>query len=154
MDFKKRIIEILEQGHLISLGTLDDGGVWVADLIYIYDDKLNIYWMSDPEVRHSKAILKDEKVAGTITISNKSKEDNFGIQIEGVAKKIDGPRYDLAIKHLAKRGHPMPKEKDDVLDGDSWYVLTPIKIDLVDEKHLGFEKWTLDCANPNLHSEQ
>ena len=143
MDFKARIIEVLAQGHLLSLGTIDNGGLWVADLVYVYDDALNIYWMSSSNARHSKAILENEKVAGSITISNKSKEDNFGIQVEGNAKKIEGDRHDLAIKHFTKRGHPVPKEEDDVLDGDSWYIFSPTKIDLIDEKNLDFKKWTL-----------
>ena len=143
MDFKERITEVLEKGHLISLGTVDDGGVWVADLVYIFDDELNIYWMSSPDFRHSKALLENKMVGGSITVSNYSKEDNFGIQVEGVAKKIDGDRYDLTLKHLSKRGHSIPKEDDDVLNGYSWYVLTPTKIDLIDEKNLNFDKWTL-----------
>src|SRR6185436_11817663 len=117
---------------------------WAADVIFIHDDDLNIYWMSDPETRHSQAILQDERVAGTITASTKAGEKNLGIQFSGVAKKIDGPRYDLAKKHLQKRSHPEPKEEDDVLDGDSWYILTPSKIDLIDELNQGFEKKSLN----------
>jgi len=125
----------------MSLATLDDGGPWVSDLVYVYDEDLNIYWMSDPEVRHSKAILKNALVAGAITISNKSKELNLGIQFSGKAEKIDGPRHDLAIKHLTKRGYPEPKETDDILQGDSWYVLRLRRqIDLIDEENHGYDK--------------
>ncbi|OHB08652.1 MAG: hypothetical protein A3I19_01230 [Candidatus Zambryskibacteria bacterium RIFCSPLOWO2_02_FULL_38_13] len=144
MDIKTKILEVLEKTHLMSLAVKDDGGVWVADVIFIFDENLNIYWMSDPDVRHSKAILNNENVAGTITASTKSKELNLGIQFSGVAKKIDGQRYDLALKHLKKRNHPEPKETDDVLEGDSWYQLTPIKIDLVDEKNQGYDKKSLE----------
>ena len=124
----------------MSLATLDDGGVWVADVIYIFDDELNIYWMSDPDVRHSRAILKNNQVAGAITISNKSKEPNLCIQFSGIAEKIDGPRFDLATKHLTKRGLPIPKETDDVLQGDSWYMLRPKFMDLINEELWGYEK--------------
>ena len=109
MDLKKLIKEILNQGHLMSLATRDDGGLWVSDVIYIFDDELNLYWMSDPEARHSMAILRNPEVAGTITISNKSKESNLGIQFFGVAEKIEGIRSDLAKKHLTKRGYSEPK---------------------------------------------
>ena len=57
-NIKSLITEVLEKGYLMSLATVDDGGVWVADVIFIYDDALNIYWMSDSDVRHSKAIVK------------------------------------------------------------------------------------------------
>ena len=131
--------EILDKGYLMSLATIDEGGVWVCDVIYIYDDDLNIYWMSDPDVRHSQAILKNNKVAGTITVSGQG-EDNEGIQFEGIAEKIEGPRFDLATKHFTKRGRDLPGETDDVLDRDSWYILKPSKIDLIYEKSFGFEK--------------
>lgn len=138
MDIKKRVLEVLASTHLMSLATENDGGMWVADVIFVYDDDLKIYWMSDPNTRHSQAILKNPEVAGTITVSNKSGESNFGIQFSGHAEKIDGARYDLALKHLAKRGHPAPLPTDDVLDGDSWYTLTPSKIRLIDEANFGF----------------
>ncbi|MSU74162.1 hypothetical protein EXS57_00080 [Candidatus Kaiserbacteria bacterium] len=143
MDIKNRILEILEKTHLMSLATKDAEGLWVSDVIFIFDEGLNLYWMSDPDVRHSKTIQANEEVAGTITASIHSKQPNLGIQFSGVAKKIDGPRYDLALKHLKKRGHLEPKEEDDVLQGDSWYQLTPTKIDLIDEENFGYEKRNL-----------
>lgn len=144
MDIRKRVFEILERGHLMSLATVDEGGVWIADVIYVYDDTLMLYWISNPDVRHSCALRENPQVAGSITISNKGGEKNLGIQLSGKAEKIDGARYDLATKHLRKRGHPEPKETDDVLDGDSWYKLIPTKIELVDEEQFGFEKRTLE----------
>jgi uncharacterized protein YhbP (UPF0306 family) len=144
MDIKAKILEVLSKGHLMSLATLDDGGLWVADVVFIYDEDFNIYWMSDPEVRHSQAVVKNGQAAATITISNKSKEPNLGIQFSGRVEKIEGTRYDLAKKHLTKRGYPEPKETDDVLQGDSWYVLHPVKIDLIDEENYGWEKKGLE----------
>ena len=124
----------------MSLATVDDGGVWVSDVIFIYDDNFNIYWMSDPDVRHSLAIEKDKKVAGAIVLSNKLGEKSLAIQFSGVAKKIDGARYDLALKHYKKTGKPEPKEEDDVLEGDSWYELTPTKMRLNDMENFGYDK--------------
>ena len=138
-DIRQLIQEVLEKGYLMSLATIDDGGIWVADVIYVFDDKLNIYWMSNSDVRHSQAIIKNNKVAGTITVSDLG-ENNSGVQFEGIAEKIDGSRFDLAKKHYIKRHKPEPKEVDDVLEGDSWYVLKLKKIELIHEKFFGFEK--------------
>ena len=142
-DIKELVKEVLTKGYLMSLATVDDGGVWVADVIYIFDDHLNIYWMSHPETRHSKAIIRQNKVAGSITVNNPG-EDNLGLQFEGMAEKIEGERYDLAKKHYAKRRKPEPKEKDDVLEGDSWYLFKPTKIELIHEKLFGFNKKKLE----------
>jgi len=141
-EIKELIKEVLEKGYLMSLATLDEGGVWVCDVIYIFDEDFNIYWMSKPDRRHSLALEKEPKVAGTITIS-RQEEDNLGIQFEGVAEKIEGARHDLAKKHYAKRKKPEPKEDEDVLHGSYWYVFKPKKIDLINEKHFGFDKQVL-----------
>ncbi len=45
-DIKQLIKEVLERGYLMSLGTVDDGGVWVSDVIYVFDDDFTMYWMS------------------------------------------------------------------------------------------------------------
>jgi uncharacterized protein len=144
IDIKKRILEVLQNGHLMSLGTSDKNGPWVADVIYIHDEALNIYWMSSPATRHSGAIETAGKAAGSITVTAKSKEDNFGIQFEGAAHKIDGKRHDLAIKHFAKRGRPAPNESDDILHGASWYAIKPSKIYLIDENNFGFKRQLLE----------
>ncbi len=138
-EVKKLIVEVLEKGYLMSLGTQDEGGIWVADVIYIFDDEFNLYWISDPDVRHSKAIVKNWQIAGTIT-ANGPKEDNLGIQFSGIAQKIEGARFDLAKKHYAKRSKPEPKDTDDILKGRSWYQLRLEKIELINEKLFGFEK--------------
>lgn len=142
-DIKELVKDVLSKGYLMSLGVVDQDGVWVSDVIYVYDDDLNIYWMSDPQTRHSQAIDKNNKVAGTITISGQG-ENNLGIQFEGLAEKIDVERYDLVKKHYKKRNKPEPKENDDVLDGDFWYVLKPNKIGLICEEQFGFERQDLN----------
>ncbi len=143
-DIRQFVKEVLDKGYLMSLATTDNGGIWVCDVIYIHDDGLNIYWMSDPDTRHSQAIIANNRVAGTITVSGAG-EDNLGIQFDGIAGKIDGLRPDLATKHRAKRKKPLPEEGRDILeDGESWYVIKPEKIELIYEKLFGFEKHKLE----------
>lgn len=140
MKLTDRVNKVLEETHLMSLGIHDEKGVWVADVIFIFDENRNIFWMSDPATRHSKSILKNNRVSGTITFSTKSKEKNLGLQFEGLAEKIDGARYDLALKHYTKRGKLPPKETDDVLDGDSWYKMKLTRLYLIDEENFGFDR--------------
>lgn len=131
------------KGYLMSLATMDEGGIWATDVIYVYDDGLNMYWISNPNVRHSKAIEQNNKVAGTITVSSQG-EDNLGIQFEGVVEKLEGDRYDLAVQHYLKRKKPAPTKDEDVLEGDAWYILKPKKIELICERLYGFDKQRLD----------
>lgn len=142
-NIKDLVREVLKKGYLMSLATHDTGGVWVADVIYIFDEDFNIYWMSKPNVRHSEAIMKNPKVAGTITANMKG-EDNLGLQFEGNAQKVNGFRDDLAKMHYLKRGKDEPLEKEDVLNGRSWYMLKPSKIELINEKLFGFNKQKIE----------
>lgn len=141
-DAKEKTLELLSKTHLMSLATNDENGIWVADVIFIHNNDLDIYWMSSPKTRHSKAILKDNKVAGTITHSTKSKEPNLAIQFEGIAEKLEGTNFKLLIKHLAKRNYDVPKisEAEKILGNSSWYKLKPTKIGLIDEENFGFER--------------
>lgn len=136
-EIKNIIFEILEKGYLMSLGTTDDGGIWVSDVIYIHDDNLNIYWMSHPSVRHSKAILDNNIAAGSITISG-AHEDNLGLQFSGVAEKVDGDRRELLDKYIIKKGG-----KSISLDERSWYMLKIQNVDIICEKLWGFSKKNL-----------
>ena len=65
-DIRVRIEEVLTRGHLLSLATVDDGGPWVADLGYVHDNDLTLYWLSRKNRRHSIAIKKKAKVAASI----------------------------------------------------------------------------------------
>lgn len=133
------IREILEKGHLMSLGTVDDNGPWVSDVIFVFDDQFNLYWISEEDTRHSLAIVKNERVAAAITLSNKSGEPNIGLQIAGNASKIDGGNLGLSKKHYAKRNKPEPNK--DVLDeGESWYKISPNLIEIIYEPLFGFNK--------------
>src|SRR3989344_9137677 len=139
-DLKKIVGEILDQGYLMSLGTLDESGPWVSDVIFV-NDGLDIYWLSLENTRHSKAILKNPKVAATITISNNAGEKNIGLQIEGIAEKIEGDVFEIAKKHRLKRNKPVPEKEGEILDpGESWYKLSPTKIEIINEPLWGFEK--------------
>ncbi len=144
IDLKSRVKEVLEQGYLLSLGTIDGAGVWVADVIYVSDEKFNIYWMSSPDFRHSKAIAQNPKVAGTITVSQNRSELDFAVQLEGVAEKLSGPQLVVSTKFLLKKGKPAPSMVVNILkEGYCWYKLTPTKIELIDRKNFGFERQTV-----------
>lgn len=142
-DIKQLIIEVLEKGYLMSLGTHDKNGVWVCDLVYVYDDDINIFWMSFPDARHSNAIKLNPQVAAVIT-ANTANEPDMSIQLSGIATRLEGSRHDLTLVYNARRGRPAPKEDEDVLGGRSWYMLKPKKIDLIHQQLFGFEKKFLE----------
>jgi uncharacterized protein YhbP (UPF0306 family) len=135
MEINGIVQEILSKGYLMSLATVDDGGVWAADVTYVSDEKFNIYWVSSPEVRHSKAIHQNSSVAGTITISQKG-EPNMGVQLSGIAEQIE---EDSEIRSLyaTKRGRSV---EEAVRPGVAWYKFRPELIEVIHEPEFGFKK--------------
>lgn len=145
-ELKKLAQEVLNDAHLISLGTTDAQGVWVADVIYVSDEDLNLYWISMPQARHSQAIERNGRVACSVTASHHTNKER-ALQIEGVAGKIDGPLFEYEKKLEAKRGLPAPQAAGEILaKGHSWYVLRPTRVELIHSELFGYERKSVQLA--------
>ncbi len=142
VDVKSLVKEILDGGYVMSLATADDDGVWASDVIFVHDDDFNIYWMSNVNVRHSKALAQNPQAAGTITLSGRG-ENSRGIQFAGAAEKVESIGAGLLVRYFLKRGIPLPKEGE-MTEGESWYVIKPKKIDVIDEKLFGYGKQKIE----------
>src|SRR5262249_26385655 len=119
MNIPDRIREVLHRGTIMTIATVDDGGVWASDVGMVVDQDM-IYWQSFEHVRHSKAIEANPQVAATIRLTSKG-EPELALQISGIAMKASGFREDLR-------------------NGRTWYRLEPEFIELHDEEHFGYEK--------------
>lgn len=137
-NIKKLVDEVLTKGTLMSLATVDDGGLWVSDLLYVHDNAFNLYWISRIATRHSKAIVKHPEVAASVTV-NIAKEPDAGVQIEGTAHKVT-ESVDEIVKLYQKK---LDREEGALNSLHAWYRLTPTKIDLIYESLWGHEKKTL-----------
>lgn len=133
-DLNKLAQQLLEQGKLIHLGTNDDGGTWVSPLIYIHDDRMNVYWLSMPHVRHSKALEATPAAAASIMVETPDHKA-AGLQISGTVELADHDET-IAKNYLAKYHLP-----DDHIDNDHrWYKLSPTFIDVIYEPLFGWAK--------------
>lgn len=140
----EHILDIYRKGYLMSLATTDEGGPWVADIIYVYDDGLNIYWLSNESVRHSQAIERDSRVAATITLTYAPETPEISLQIQGMAERIEGDDLERASLYEARRGKLPPKSEGEIMKpGQSWYRLRPTKIEIIDTRVWGRKKQVL-----------
>lgn len=142
-DIRKLIESVLEKGHLMSLATVDQHGPWVSDVIYVHDDDLTIYWLSRPEVRHSKAIGSNGIVAASITLTHGEDDHDIGIQLHGIASYITDDIAHIVQKYYIKRGKPPPAESEGSKKGYVWFMLKPKTIDLIYEPLFGYTKKAL-----------
>jgi uncharacterized protein YhbP (UPF0306 family) len=152
VEVRNLVENIMGQAYLMSLATMDENGPWAADVIYTFDKELNLYWLSDKNARHSAAIIKSQKAAATITVSDRSGSPNIGLQIEGEAMMVEGDILDMAIKLNLKKGKAPPAKEGEILDEterkygrrESWFKLKPKRIELLYQVLFGTEKKILE----------
>lgn len=137
---QKRIVEVLQNGYLMSLASVDENGPWVSDVIYISDKNLNIFFISRTEFRHSIAFLKNSQAAGAITARQQPEGQSTGVQFEGHVKTVPAIPNDALKAYSQKRGSAMSWNLG---DGEAWYQFTPKKFDLIYEPLFGYTKKTL-----------
>ena len=108
-DWEKYLIECLESTEYCCLGTVDAGGVWTNPVYFAYDEKFDLYFISQMHSRHMQNLSKNPKVAVSI-YSTEKKDDVFGIQLEGEAKilteKDNGDEIQKAYEiYYGRAGH-------------------------------------------------
>ncbi len=140
-DLNQLTREVLQRGYLVTLAVQDDNGVWAADVIYIFDEDLNFYWMSKPERRHSKAIDDGHNhVAGAIAVTQGPEMPDEGLQISGVAQRVQNPSDDLLKQWMKKMQRAFDSGLGIVLDEHVWYKLVPDRIELIYQKLFEYER--------------
>lgn len=74
--------------HVVSLATTDDdGGPHAACVMYALDG-LRLYWMSDPESRHSRYIGARPRVTATVAPDYSDFREIRGLQVFGRARRL------------------------------------------------------------------
>ena len=63
---------------------------WIANLYFVHDENLNLYFLSSHWREHCEAIKKNNKVAVAITDSHQPfRSPQVGIQMHGTAKEVN-----------------------------------------------------------------
>ena len=86
---RKILTKYVDSLSLMSLATTNGKTLWSATVFYLYDEDLNIYFLSATIPRHCKNISRKNDVSLTIaTSSQKHKDKKVGLQISGKANKV------------------------------------------------------------------
>ena len=151
-ELRSLVKEILEKGYLMNLATTDEGGPWASPIVYTPGPDLMVYWLSDSNSRHSKAIAANPKVSASISISDRPGIETEAIQISGVAEVLEGDSMELALRRSKKLNIPPPRTLGETLvynnkrfGGDHrWYKMTPKKVDVLYKRKFGDNKAFLE----------
>ncbi len=88
MNLKQEINTYLKTQRLMSVATYGDSP-WIANVYYIHDSDLNLYFLSKNWREHCKAIEINKDVAVAIADSSQPiYKPQKGIQISGIAESV------------------------------------------------------------------
>jgi uncharacterized protein YhbP (UPF0306 family) len=79
------------EGHVMQLGSLQSDGQPRVNSVYFVssDDNKAVYWMSEPDRRHSVDSLNDTRAAGAVAV--KTDHPVMGLQFTGVTSEVTDP---------------------------------------------------------------
>ncbi len=116
----------LETQSTMALATLNASGrPEVAPVFYIADERLNLYWLSPANSRHSANLRHSSRVAASIYHAVWAWQDFAALQIEGAATLItdDRLREQMLVAYLRK--FTVPAALDATITSGLLYQLRP-----------------------------
>ncbi|HEV2339297.1 MAG TPA: pyridoxamine 5'-phosphate oxidase family protein [Patescibacteria group bacterium] len=123
MGVRKLIEDYLQEAMLMQIATAKNNQPWVCTVHFASDNALHLFWISQPDRRHSKEIEENALVAGTIVIPHTKDQKARGLQFQGIAKKLtDKKEFSHAIEVLAKRMEYQSEKIHNLLEGKDNHV--------------------------------
>ncbi|MEP0761982.1 MAG: pyridoxamine 5'-phosphate oxidase family protein [Chloroflexota bacterium] len=136
--------DFLSKQSTLALATagLRDGRPQVAPLFFASDDALNLYWVSDPDSRHSRNIADWNEVAAAIYVHTWDWMGIKGVQIEGTAMPVTDDEERQRALALYSAKFPFVDDRfDDLIANSVFYVLRPRWLRWVDnERRFGYQQ--------------
>ncbi len=156
-DMRPVLREFLARHSTMALATAgeQDGRPQVTPLFFASDDDLNLYWVSDPDSRHSVNIADWDVVAATLFEETWEWTGIRGVQIEGTAAVLrdDDERTRALAVYKAKFPFVTGKFEDLIADSDL-FVLRPRWMRWLDNaRHFGYkQEFRLEPADGDTKS--
>lgn len=89
------IRELITRTPHLSLATVNGNKPWVCEVHFVYDDALNLYFISDRSRRHSQDIASNSNVAGNIIAQHELTQSPQGLYFEGTANEFNATETDI-----------------------------------------------------------
>lgn len=143
-DWKKHLLECMESTDYCCIATVDAKGVWSNPVYFAWDEKFNLYFISQMHSRHMQNLQKNPRIAVSI-YKTEQKGNVIGIQLEGAAKIISESDGKAEIQHAydvyyGRAGHG--PDVQGYIDNQTWlYVkITPEQIYYFDTRFFNEER--------------
>jgi len=97
----KKIIEFINEHHVLTLATSNNNKAYCANCFYTYlEDDIAFIFTSDEETKHAQDALAQNKVAASIVLETKTIGKIQGIQLTGTMFQPEGE-----LKKKAKKAY-------------------------------------------------
>lgn len=101
---EKRIVEFINNHHVLTLATSIENNPWCANCFYIYLEEENCFvFTSDDKTKHVQDVLFNTNVAGSIVLETNTVGKIQGIQFRGKMEKPEKKVSSKAKKAYLKR---------------------------------------------------
>ncbi len=131
---EKRIVEFIDEHHVLTLATVINDSPWCANCFYVYLEEENCFiFTSDDTTKHIQDVLVNKNVAGSVVLETKTVGKIRGIQFRGTLEKPD-----KTLESKAKKAY-LKKYPYAILMKTSLWVLKIDYLKMTDNR-LGFGK--------------
>jgi uncharacterized protein YhbP (UPF0306 family) len=131
---EERIVDFINEHHVLTLATVVDNKPWCANCFYVYLEKENCFvFTSDDKTKHVNDVLENSNVAGSVVLETKTVGKIQGIQFQGSME-----RPDKTIESKTKKAY-LKKFPYAVLMKTSLWIVNLNYIKMTDNR-LGFGK--------------
>jgi uncharacterized protein YhbP (UPF0306 family) len=134
---EKNFLEVknLLSPSTLALATVGEGGTpHVAPVYFTNDDRLNLYFFSDPLSQHGIDLARDGRAAVAIYPEVSGWQEIRGLQLRGEARPMPpGPEWQAAWERYASK-FPFARELEAVVAQNQLYKFIPGWIRLVDNR--------------------
>lgn len=117
----------------MALATCKDDVPWAASVMFAYDDRLNLYFISKPGTRKTQNLLDNPKASAAINQIQKTPGKVIGVQLEGSAEMLDKTKNKQELEIFKNRFNWAEK----YLSDHELFQITPKKIYYLDDERFG-----------------
>jgi uncharacterized protein YhbP (UPF0306 family) len=102
-DFETLARTIIDSNMYMVLGTADESGQpWVSPVYYASAEYREFYWVSSPEVRHSRNIAVRPQIGIVIFNSQVPIGTGQGVYMSAIAEQLTGADLDRGIEIFSR----------------------------------------------------
>lgn len=132
-----RVAALIAANTYLTLGTTDGARPWANAVEYVTDADGNLFFVSRTSSQHGRNIGAQAPVVAVIFDSTQPSMTGEGVQIEGLATRLDGD--DNVFVSVGGRTD-LPASLDAIAADLASYRIEPIRYHIPDPEQLGFER--------------